>query len=701
MHAWSRLTGVGVVFTLLLAGCADGGRGSSGFDLSEALVIQRVISTQQCESRDALRFCPADQTATDPTPTRTAHSATPTPGMDPTPTPTAAPVQRVDTGLAHGTSIACTRTHAGDPCRLTFSFQALGFDGPLSFRVAAQLRPPATVWQVGLPPVPVMESDPPRYDAVVSVVAPADAEHLQVRFAVLVLTSPTAVVPDRLGTLADSGAAFAFVTADLDLEVITTEPLPTPTASPTAAPSTTEVPGATPTFTATSVLPPAGPEISYFGVARADNSLLAPSDFDTAGRPVFLRAFGSAFSLIIEGRPGINRRPVGDRAFRANGAPDLQIIVSRALGDGSAAVCDDMAPLFGGVPATEPLAFTAPEVADALNDLGCRVDDGRGEPRARQADSACTTNRDGEFAFVDSTTQLQFCLPIAGAWPFPSGDTIVAARLVDVLGGLSGVREIVIRNAAPTGVPTPVRTPRVATRTPIATHSPAATGTASPTGKASDTPTPTATQPTATPTPTAAADEDGPTITYLGLARANDRLLPISAFDALGRPIFAIPFGYGASLVVEAKAGPNRRPPGFDAYSADGLPDLQMILSQALGDGSAAVCDTAPPTIGGVPKTDPLVFGEDATAIATINDLGCRFNDGTGAPTARRISSQACTLAGSSGEFSFVDPTSQAQFCMPVAKAWEFAPGDTVVAARVRDLIGRFGPTRQIIVRVE
>jgi hypothetical protein len=140
----------------------------------------------------------------------------------------------------------------------------------------------------------------------------------------------------------------------------------------------------------------------------------------------------------------------GVEAFDPNGdAPDLQILVSRPLGDGSPEVCDyDIfdPDLTGGVPETEPFEFSDdPSVIGAMNDLGCRVNDGVGIPRARTgSDNACT-QMNGEFDFANPATRVQYCLPIAKDWAFPAGDTVVAARVRNVSGVVSASKEIVIR----------------------------------------------------------------------------------------------------------------------------------------------------------------------------------------------------------------------------------------------------------------
>lgn len=127
---------------------------------------------------------------------------------------------------------------------------------------------------------------------------------------------------------------------------------------------------------------------------------------------------------------------------------------------------------------------------------------------------------------------------------------------------------------------------------------------------------------------------------------------------------------------------------------ADGRPDLQVQVDRALGNGSAAVCDTgAPPVGGGVPAVVPTRFdGGDGAVTAALNDLACRFE------TFDRAA--PCTRTDVTGEGRFVDPTTDRQYCNIVASTAEFPPGDTLVTARLRDTGGNVGPTAQIVVRV-
>ena len=686
------------LLVLGLVGCglggADGGRGSSGFDYRENAIIDRVLSHQVCVNGRRLTFCPADQRSA---PTVTPTAATPTVAPGPTATPTAGGTMRIDTQVAAGASVVCTRSSDGAPCELTFTFGGVGFPAGAEFRVASRLRAPDTAWALAAPPTLIPGVDP-QFDTVVRLQVPAGATP-RVQFAVLIFLAPPVAVPERFESLSQSGTDFAFVTGDFALETITTGPPPTATATE-VEPSTPTATPAGPTPTPTN--PADGPDITYFGVARADSYSLAPSGYDGSGRPIYVRPYGSGLSLVVEGRPGANRRPVARSAYVAGGTPDLQMIVSRPLGDGSAAVCDRQPPDIGGVPAVSPFAFDdAPAVADAMNDLGCRADDGQGNPIARNASAACTLNRFGEYEFVGFDSTVQYCLQIAAQWAFQPGDTIVAARLRDVGGNLGAVREIVVRNAggpsaSPTSAPTNTTAPPASTATSLPTTAPP---TRTPPAVATGTPDRSAT-PTYTSTP--ATPGSGPQISHFGITSAdNDPETPATS-DALGRPVFSVRNGQGLQLVIEARPGSERRPPGPLAYSATGLPDLQLIVSRRLGDGSQTVCDATPPEIGGVPATSPFRFAEDAEVVAAVNDLGCRVDDGTGEPRARASSALACTRAlhGENFGYAFVEPTSTVQYCLPIARAWSFAAGDTVVAARVRDVDGRLGPARELVVRV-
>src|SRR5262249_14984084 len=143
----------------------------------------------------------------------------------------------------------------------------------------------------------------------------------------------------------------------------------------------------------------------------------------------------------------------------------------------------------------------------------------------------------------------------------------------------------------------------------------------------------------------------GPTITDFGLARGTGEPKQPVGGDGDGRPIFANPLGQGFLMYVEARlgigAGRNARlgehtvPYQQSGVQQDG--DLQVILSRDLGDGDPTVCDIAPPDLGGVPATVPLVFQNTDAAVA---DMGCRFNNGKGDHLGVTDPLDACTKTG-------------------------------------------------------
>lgn len=198
----------------------------------------------------------------------------------------------------------------------------------------------------------------------------------------------------------------------------------------------------------------------------------------------------------------------------------------------------------------------------------------------------------------------------------------------------------------------------------------------------------------------------GPVITTFGVANAaNEPQAPVG-YDGAGRPVFQQPFGQGFSLVLEARAGANRHNPGVypaPYYAGESLhdPDMAMIVSRPLGDGSPVVCDTAPPELGGVPATVPFAFGATPEALDTIHDMGCRFIDGAGQLVARQSSLDACTRSDEAFGFGFVDRGSRLQFCGGIATAWRLPAGETIIAARIKDAAEEeFGAAREIVVRI-
>jgi hypothetical protein len=391
---------------------------------------------------------------------------------------------------------------------------------------------------------------------------------------------------------------------------------------------------------------PPGPEITSFGLARADGSWVAPSGRDSEGRPVYERIDGRGFILVIEGRPGADNATVGFNAFNSDLTnpsvlPDLQPLVSHPLGNGSVAVCDNTPLQIGGIPGFSPPDFLATQaVANAINDLACRFDDGTFHPGGRPPFYACTSsNGGGDYATVDPTSTAQFCALVNSGWSFSAGDTIVAARLRDGSGTLGAVREIVVRIAPPgtptnTSPPTPTATPsatvsstfrpsrtatltrtltptatatRTATRTATATLTPPPTRTATATKTATGTRTPTATR-TATRTTTATTSAT-PTITQTSTRSAT----PIDS----------------ATPTVTARFSATRTPSGTPAHTTSATATAtHTALSTATPtesrtpSGSATATETPTPSVratasGSATPTLPSTPTQTGTSSAT------------------------------------------------------------------------------------
>ncbi len=223
-------------------------------------------------------------------------------------------------------------------------------------------------------------------------------------------------------------------------------------------------------------------------------------------------------------------------------------------------------------------------------------------------------------------------------------------------------------------------------------------------GPAEPTPTPEPTftlGPTSTPLPVV-----GPVILYFALTAADDSLIhPTTEQD--GIPVYELPFGRAFHIIVEADQGVSRIPPGRDTFRAGDVPSLQIQANRPLGDGSLQVCDGDDPFPGGVPAIDPPSFDPTQEIQDTLNDLGCRFLDGSSsqAPAGRGCNPQEACLRFEDGTFG-CQSAGTVQYCSQVISVVEeFPEGDTLLSARVLEaqVAGRErmpGPVDQIIVRI-
>ncbi|MDX2166087.1 MAG: hypothetical protein SF182_03460 [Deltaproteobacteria bacterium] len=563
-----------------------------------------------------------------------------------------------------------------------------------------------------------------------------------------------------------------------------------------------------------------GPRISFIGLASPDGKPAPALGTLPDGAPVYFRNAGFGFLVVVEAGAPASGAAIGTNTFDSSPTdpqhrPDLQILVERALGDGSRSVCDEF-----GVPAVDPPDFTVTQrVSDAINDLACRFE------VATRPNGTCTQNAFGQPAFVDATSRAQFCLGVTSTMAFPAGETRLTVQVRDASGLLGPPRQMVVQvapgpppptftplppTATPTATDTPSptatatftrtssptptitrtptrtrtatptatftvtltpsrtatpsatatlpptatrthtatpvntatvtltpRTPFTATRTATATGTPTRTatrtatapvtppsatatvtrtptrtpsGAATPThtrtrtpttaGTSGPSPTPTRTR-TLAPTPTATGSSSGPQITFFGLTRADDMLVEPTG-TANGIPVYEPAFGFGFSLVVEAKAGSSRARPGNSTFNEGEAPDLQIQVDHPLGNGSSDVCDDTLPFLGGVPAINPPLFSDDLSVTDRINDFSCRFIDGSGNKVGRQCSEFNACVLNSGGQFGCVTTPSDGvlQYCGFVGGALAFPLGDTLVSVRVRDVAGNLGALQQLIVRV-
>ena len=225
---------------------------------------------------------------------------------------------------------------------------------------------------------------------------------------------------------------------------------PTQTLSPTRTRSATPGPTLSPTRTATPSAPQ-GPIVTFFGLARADESLVLPSGTTPEGVPIYRWPIGNGFRIVAEGGFGESQEFPATSSFSSGGFEfaDLQIQSTRALGDGSTALCDRDGPGAGGVPAINPPSFQElPPILTSVNDFSCRFVDGSGAFRGRTNGSdSCVQNPpdSGVFNFVDPRSRVQFCALVDRPIRFPSGDTLLTVRLRDILGSVGFERQIVVR----------------------------------------------------------------------------------------------------------------------------------------------------------------------------------------------------------------------------------------------------------------
>jgi hypothetical protein len=170
--------------------------------------------------------------------------------------------------------------------------------------------------------------------------------------------------------------------------------------------------------------------------------------------------------------------------------------------------------------------------------------------------------------------------------------------------------------------------------------------------------------------PCAAPARAQPIVTFVGLAHPTG--VPLQPAGGA----YQLATGSGVLVIVEGGTGA-----GTSTFNPGGLPDLQVQVTQPLGNGSTEVCEP----LGGVPAISPpnLSFSD----VETVNDLACRF------------STEPCTFNGL-GEPQFLSPMSAVQFCAEIGPTLAFHTGETVFSVRLRGTNGIVGPVSQIHIQL-
>lgn len=184
------------------------------------------------------------------------------------------------------------------------------------------------------------------------------------------------------------------------------------------------------------------------------SGVLEPDGFtpDPDHIPIYKQPLGYNFYLIVEGKPGPSRVPVGTSSdgFDSSGRPDLQPIVSQPLGAKATADVCDVPPklMIGGVPAS-PSFDNTKTISAAISDLACRFVDGRGNPMGVVSSLEACTLFEGIPGFVMRGTTVQFCASIEEYFKFRPGDTLFSVELRDQSEKVGPAKSIIIRVPSP------------------------------------------------------------------------------------------------------------------------------------------------------------------------------------------------------------------------------------------------------------
>ena len=183
-----------------------------------------------------------------------------------------------------------------------------------------------------------------------------------------------------------------------------------------------------------------GPEITYFGIAKADGTLINQTTALADGTAVYSYPSGSGFIVVVEVKPGSSGSTPGYLVYNASGAPDLQIISNTPLGNGNAAVCEPYRGSVGGIPAASPFSLAdATVITNTLNDFGCRFQSGR-----------ATLDQSFNYAYANSSSQRQYYLVVSSATKFRDNwTTTLQVKMRDQAGNFGNIKTIQVRIGSP------------------------------------------------------------------------------------------------------------------------------------------------------------------------------------------------------------------------------------------------------------
>jgi hypothetical protein len=185
--------------------------------------------------------------------------------------------------------------------------------------------------------------------------------------------------------------------------------------------------------------------------------------------------------------------------------------------------------------------------------------------------------------------------------------------------------------------------------------------------------------------------QTGPSLTYSGVSNALGNPLDPTGYTPQGDPIFHPANGTGFFFVIEGRRGSSGLPVGESTFDAVARPDLQVQLSNHLGNGNPEVCGMSN---DGVPASGTGDFAPGQSVTDALNDFACRFAVATSP-------GESCLVDAFGEGFFAGGSATTTQFCSAlIGPALAFPDGETVVSFRLRDTGGNVGQTGRIIVQI-